>query len=322
MLFVNGADAGTDFLAEDALQRDAVGRDDHHVEPSLLQRCGGLETDEAGADHDGALGGGRELDETFGVAPRAQVVDLLVGHRQQARLRARGENQGIVRQAFVGFDDDVLRDGVDRRDDGAEPQLDALLVVVLARVQRQPLGGSVPGQVILREIGLVVRQLGLPADHHDAATVALGAKRVGGKRAGRAHADDDHGFGTLRRRRGRSGLELPADKVPVVAPLHLPPRQRRQRRRTQDRTGAEVETGMVPGAADRPVHERPLGQRSTVMRARSRDRVHVVADARQEDLILAEVTGDHLAVAEVIDENAVAQVPVSHVVSSCIDDAL
>ena len=80
---------------------------------------------------------------------------------------------------------------VDRRDAGAEMQLDAVLAVEFRRAQRDPLLGSIAGQIVLRQIWPVVGHGGVGAEHDDAAGIALAAQRLGGAVAGRAAAQDD-----------------------------------------------------------------------------------------------------------------------------------
>ena len=106
------------------------------------------------------------------------------------------------------------------------------------------------------------------AEQQDLAVVALAAQRLGRRFAGRARADD--GDGPQRRlapqasparraaRRTRIGR---AGALDVVAGEGV------QRRRAQRRAGAQIEAGVVPGAADGVAVERALGQRAAVVGA-------------------------------------------------------
>src|SRR5438477_11589060 len=86
-------------LAEDARERERFRGDDANLEIPSTQRGRGLEPDEAGADHHGALGALGGGDYGAAVGERAEGADVRAigtGHVQANGLRAGREQQRVV----------------------------------------------------------------------------------------------------------------------------------------------------------------------------------------------------------------------------------
>src|SRR5215470_6012870 len=101
-------------LAKDALERETFRGDDVNLEITSTQRGRGLETDEAAADHHGALSARRGVDDCAAVGERAEGVYMCaIGarHIQADGLSAGREQQRVVleRRAAVHLELLVLR---------------------------------------------------------------------------------------------------------------------------------------------------------------------------------------------------------------------
>ena len=69
----------------------------------------------------------------------------------------------------------------------------------------------------------------------------------------------------------------------------LPDRERAQRWRTGRLAGAQIETGVMPGAADAVPDDQPLRQRSVVMAAMRVDREDLALRTHQQDTLVADM---------------------------------
>src|SRR6266481_4525028 len=74
---------------------------------------------------------------------------------------------------------------------GAELQLDPLFPVEIGRAQRYPLLRRVAGQVVLRQIGSIIRSRVIGAQHRDRAGIALAPQHLGRGVSRRTAAEDD-----------------------------------------------------------------------------------------------------------------------------------
>src|SRR5437868_7223037 len=77
--------------------------------------------------------------------------------------------------------------------------------------------------------------------------------------------------------------------------LDLPDRKRIQRRCPRRLSGAEVETGMMPGTADAGADHEPLGERPVIVAAMRVDGENLGPRAHQQDVLVADVTEHGLA---------------------------
>ena len=83
-------------------------------------------------------------------------------------------------------------------------------------------------------------------------------------------------------RRERIALDLFGDEDFASAPLDLPARDRRERRRAQRFAGAETETGVVPRTTHGVTLDHAVRERAAVVRARRADGDEVVAQPREQ----------------------------------------
>ena len=137
----------------------------------LGQRSGDLAADERTTDHHHALARG-VLTDGIAVADRAQVVDALQvapGDVQAPHVGARGQ-QPLVKAELVSAGElHPPLTWVDRHGRDLALDLDALLVVPLGRARQDLLPRLLPAEVVLGQIGPVVREIGLARDHHNLA---------------------------------------------------------------------------------------------------------------------------------------------------------
>ncbi len=111
-----------------------------------------------------------------------------------------------------------------------------------------------------------------------------------------AAADDNNSAGI-----GGSGKSarlhlgaLFADERLAVPLLRRPCLEWAERRRSQRFASAKIETGVVPGAADRPIDHEAVGEGAMIVAAVGADCEYFCAAARQEDLLLSNAP-KHLA---------------------------
>ena len=72
-----------------------------------------------------------------------------------------------------------------------------------------------------------------------------------------------------------------------------PTRNRVQRRRAESLTGAQAEAGMMPRASNRIAHEKPLFERSAVVRADGTDREQLIAAPDKQHRFAVRVPEQH-----------------------------
>src|SRR5215831_4407357 len=98
-------------LTEDPPERERFRGDDVNLEIPSTQRGRGFEADEAAADHHGALGALRGLDDTPAVGERAKRVYVrAIGarHVQANGLRAGREEQRVVLERRAAVHHELL----------------------------------------------------------------------------------------------------------------------------------------------------------------------------------------------------------------------
>ena len=82
---------------------------------------------------------------------------IAAGNGEPDRVRAGGEQQRAVTVPAAVREPDLAGLGIDRRRAGAELQLDPVLAVEFGRTQRYPFLGRGAGEIVLGQIGPVVR---------------------------------------------------------------------------------------------------------------------------------------------------------------------
>jgi hypothetical protein len=193
---VEAADEPADVHAEDALQGLGFRGHDVHGEAPLAQRGGDLETDEARADHQRALGGRRSGDDRAAVGEGAQVVDpriVRTGYLEAHGIGAGGNQERSELEGTTVSQKDALPRHVERLDRGIHEELDPFFRVVLGRPQGNPGLFRRPRQVVLRKIRPVARRRIVGADERDRPLVALAPEHVRRGQTGGSTSDDDDG---------------------------------------------------------------------------------------------------------------------------------
>ena len=107
---------------------------------------------------------------------------------------------------------------------------------------------------------------------------------------------------------GFGRLRLLAHRDLPVALLDVPARYWAKRRRPEGLSGAQIETGVVPGATHRVANQETLGERALIMGALGTDCEHLAAAAHQQNLLVAGMTDEHSAIGELIESDALGKV--------------
>ncbi len=137
------------------------------------------------------------------------------------------------------------------------------------------------------------------------------AQRLGSTVAGATAADDDDRFRCARirkRRRAWRRIALFADIDDAALVFHPPARDRIERRRTHRRACAKAEAGMMPRAADGIADEKPLRERSAVMRTGGGNRKYFLAASRQQDCLATDVSRQQSAVRQLRQSHSIGEI--------------
>ena len=100
------------------------------------------------------------------------------------------------------------------------------------------------------------------------------------------------------------GLGSPRTKIFPLALLDGPAGQRAERRGAERLACPDIETSVVPGAADHVAHHQPLGQRPAVMGAGGADGKDLGATAQQEHLLVAQMAEQLAAIRQMGERHA------------------
>ena len=213
--------------------------------------------------------------------------------RQTYWLRAGGQQKPVVSyfSAVAGYD--LARFGVDAGDLGIETQFDVCFAVKTVRTQRHPIFGSAAGKIVLRQVRPVDRRRGLAAHHDDAAAKIPPPQHFRRGETRRPAADDDDLVRRIGRRFAawRLLLAFLMNENSAVLLLDPPAGEGDRRRRTHGFAAAQVETGVMPGAADTVPDHEPFDERAVVMAAMGGNGENLAGAADQQDLLVADVTG-------------------------------
>ena len=219
------------------------------------------------------------------------------GNRQPHRLGAGRQQQAVVGNGAAAGEDDIARLGIDRGDFAVEPQVDLGIGVKIVRPQRQPILRRAAGEIILRQVRPVDRRRGIVAQHDDAAAKLLPPQHLGRGKARRAAADDHDLAGRIdgpRDARLRLLALLP-DEDAIALALDLPDRKRIERRRARRFAGAQIEAGVMPGAADALADHESFRERPVIMAAMRVDGENLRPGAHQQDILVADMAEQGLA---------------------------
>ena len=271
-----------------------------NLDAADAQRRRHFKADEARTDHDRAPRALGVPDDGAAVSERAQRMDMRLvgtGDRKPHRLGAGCQQQAIIGDAAAVGENHVARFGVDRGDVRSEPKVDIGIGVEIVRTQRQPVLRRAARQIILRQIWPIDRRSRIVAEHDDIAAKLLAPQHLGRGKARRAAADDHDPAGCIDRPfAARDRLfALSPDKDAVALAIYLPDRKRVKGRRARGLSGAQIEAGVMPGAANGFADHEPLGERSVVMAAMRVDGVDRSTPAGQHDLLIADVAKQGIA---------------------------
>jgi hypothetical protein len=214
---------------EEALQRKRFRGDDVNLEIPGAQRGGGFEADEAATDHHGALGALRGVDDRAAVGERTERVYVrAIGHVQANGLRTGCEQQRVVLERLAALYLELLVPRVDPRG-ATTDDVDLVLGVEAVGTKGNPFFRRVAREVVLRQVGPVVRRSVIVVDDGEPSGVARATKHLGGRGAGGARPDDDDGAWSGRPVEGegiggaqRIALAFPGDEDFLVALFHVP----------------------------------------------------------------------------------------------------
>src|SRR5438270_3796574 len=325
---VHGADVKADLAAEDTLHGNFLGRDDVYLEAPGAQGSRGLEADEAGADHHGALRPGCRRDDLPRVRERAEGEDvrqIRARDWQPDRYRSRGENDRLGLDVFAILEAQPLLSGIER--DGAVPHpLDALLSEPVRWPEGNPFLGSASREVVLGQVRAIRRSIGVRIDERDRAPVPMTAKHLGGRESSRAAPDDGDRTRAAARLGHGSVRKLFRHPEPAAVALDAVPGDGKESGRRDRLSRTKVETGMVPGAADGVADDQALPERTAVVGATCSDGDHVVARAAGDDGLSAYLAGEGRGALEARDFGPLSKIGAlrrlvsTHDVLSCFLD--
>ena len=133
------------------------------------------------------------------------------------------------------------------------------------------------------------------AEHDEASLIAFAAQSLGrGKTRGTA-ADDYNSAGCLLRSAARfAGCRLapfPHEDL-ALALFHGPAPQGTEGGRAQGLARTQIETGVVPGAAQAIAHHEPLGERPLVVGAVRADSENLRPSPQQKDRLVADMADE------------------------------
>lgn len=181
-----------------------------------------------------------------------------------------------------------------------------MLAEELLRAKRHPLGLGMTVQVVLTEVGPIVRRAIFTRNHHDAAAESFFAQRLGGSITGRTRADDDK----LPRIRSHVAprhiwrasilcLFRNAQEDLLTFNAHVVTDQAVKRRRFFEIAVDDIENCVVPGANETSAAERSFGEWGSVVGACRANCMEVIADSRQQNAPVSDSDFFHFAVAQV-----------------------
>ena len=178
-----------------------------HAQAALDKGRGDLQSDEAGANDYSFPRPSESFNDRSTIPKSAEVKNLLTaGNLEAYRRRTRGDKQTAVFATVPVTQLDRPRFDIDgfRLDTGQH--LNALCVEKLSRVKRKPFLRRVPRQVILGEVGPIIRRVRIGVDHGDRSSVRLTSQHLRAGIPSRTRANDHDRFWTRRWARVKQNL--------------------------------------------------------------------------------------------------------------------
>src|SRR5215217_1865543 len=177
------------------------------------------------------------------------------------------------------------------------------------RMQRNPLLRGGARQIILGQIGPVVRGVWVGIEQCDGALVPFTSECLRGTVPGSSGAHDHDGLRTSRRAcsRGHPGAGLrqfAPNEYHVVLPLHLPAGHIVERGGPERLAGSEAEAGVMPGTTNGVAHQQAFRKGPAVMAAHRADGKPLLTPSGQQDRLFAHVARQQLPLGNAGDRNA------------------
>ncbi len=262
VLLVDAPHPATHVRTQHLLEGNPVGCSNGHGEAPGPERRRDLQPDEAGTHYHGPLrrtGGSDDLVAVPEAPEQVHVGQVRPRDTEPHRLGAGGQQQPVVRYRASVVQLHFVRPGIDGRRCGIQHQVDRLFSIELERSERDPLFLGVACEVVLGEVGPVVRNVLLHTYHRDPALETGAPQHLRPRIARRSSADDDD---PLRRgyvgRLGRGHFDPVAHRnVPALSPDNEAG-DRLESRGVHRLAGGEVEAGVVPGTAHLAIHQQPF----------------------------------------------------------------
>src|SRR5262249_18421386 len=228
---------------------------------------------------------------------RVHVRKVRTGNRQPYRIGAGGQEQRVVGVGPAIFKQNTFVIGLDGCDARAERQLDLMLCVELRRAKRNPVLGRATGQIILRQVGAIVRNGWIGADQEQRTGITLSPKHLGRGISRRSSASDHHPAGELPGKlRPRLGCGLSRYKYFLVLLFDIETIYRIERRRAYRLANPQAKAGVMPWASHRVVDYEPFRPRPAVMGALRPNGKQLTACSRNEHRLALKVTLNHLTI--------------------------
>ena len=168
VLHMQPADEIAQLRTEYALHRTCFRRHDMDLDVARAQRRRNFEPDEACTDDERAARALRAVDDGAAVRERTQRVHMRLvgtGYRKPHWLRARRQQQSVVRHPFASGENEFAGLRIDPRDFTVEPQFNSVRGIEIVRPQRHPVHRRGAGQIILGQIRTVDGRRGIVAEH-------------------------------------------------------------------------------------------------------------------------------------------------------------
>ena len=222
------------------------------------------------------------------------------------------QQQPVIGNFVAAGDDDFASTNIDLYGCLPHARIDAVVSIEAIIPQRYVVEGNGAREVVLRQVGPVIWQGIVAAEHDDAVLVTASTEHFRGRKPGGAATDDDNLFRLADRRLAawlRDWLlPLFAHRDLPVALLDVPACYWAERRRPERLSRAQIETGVVPGATHRVANHETLGERPLIMGTLGTDCEHLPAAAHQQNLLVAGMTEEHSAIGELIESDALGKV--------------
>ena len=147
MLLVQSLDELAQLWSQHSLERKLLGGDDMNLEPSVPERRGHFQPDEARPQHHRATCLPGRCDDVAAVAQRTQVAHRLPGlQRESNRVRPGRQEQSVVAQLGTVAQENSLALGIDPSHLWSLESIDAVVAVEFGRTSGSHSSSAVPAR--------------------------------------------------------------------------------------------------------------------------------------------------------------------------------